>query len=137
MDAKTAAEFFDRDLAWLREIAKNLGLQNIEVLGERTVTFLVRWRGRILRVVMRGAEDYPLSPTSVGFCAEGDAADDGPEHWPTGVSGINQSERFVCSPGFAEGHQRHSDWPVVPDKNRIHGLAQRLVFMLGGVDAVG
>ena len=137
MDVKTAAEFFDRDLGWLREIAKDLGLQNIEVLGDRVVTFLIRWRGRILRVVMRGTEDYPLSPTSVRFSAEGDPADDRPEHWPAGVSGINPSERFVCSPGFAEGHQRHSDWPVVPDKNRIHGLAQRLVFMLGGVDPVG
>src|SRR5438093_12750811 len=104
MDVKTAAEFFDRDLGLLREIAKNLGLQNVEVIGERVVTFLVRWRGRMLRIVMRGKEDYPLSPTSVRFCAEGDPADDLPEHWPAGVSGINAPERFVCSPGFAEGH---------------------------------
>ncbi|SRR6266540_2474143 len=137
MDAKTATEFFEQDHDRLCVISKNLGLRAIESLDERAVTFLLRWRGRTLRVVMRGAEDYPLSPTSVRFCAEEDPANDAPEHWPAGVSGINAQERFVCSPGFAEGHQRHSDWPVVADKNRVHRLAQRLVVILGGVEPIG
>ena len=137
MDAKTATEFFGQDLERLRGIAKHLGLRTVEALGERAVTFGLRWRGRALRVVMHGTEDYPLSPTSVRFCSEEDPKNDASEHWPAGVSGINAQERFVCSPGFAEGHQRHSDWPIVTDKNRIHKLAQRLVFILGGVEPDG
>ena len=137
MDAKAAAQFFVQDVDRLRGIAPNLGLRDIEVSGERSVTFLLGWRGRTLRIVMRASEDYPLSPTSLRFCAENDPADDRPQHWPQGVAGINAPERLICSPGFAEGHQRHSDWPVMPEKNRIHRLAQRLVYILGGADAIG
>ncbi len=137
MDTKTATELFTADVERLRDLAQSLGLRTVQTLGERAVTFTVQWRGRPLRVVMRGAENYPLSPTSVRFASENDPTLDGPEFWPPNVSGVNAAERFVCIPGFAEAHQRHSDWPSVPEKNRIHRLAQVLVMVLGGVDPVG
>lgn len=133
MDEGAANAFFAEDLGKLREIAPGIRIRQVLNLGGRTVTFVFRSSGKGYRVVLRAAADYPLSPTSVRFTAEGDVLDDSVVHWPQGVNGISAGERFVCMPGVAEGHQRHADWPHSSDRNRITDVAFRLIGLFGSV----
>jgi hypothetical protein len=134
MDEGAANSFFAEDLEKLRNIASGLRIRQVLSPSDRTVTFVFGSAGRVYRVVLRAAADYPLSPTSVRFTAEGDVLDDSVPHWPQGVNGISAAERFVCIPGVAEGHQRHADWPHSNDRNRITDVTFRLIGLFGGVE---
>lgn len=132
MDEAASRAFFSEDFEKLKNVAAELSISRVESAGDRALTFRFRWKDRRYCVLIKGAQNYPLSPTDVRFVNPDNVTDDSTAHWPIGVNGINPTERFVCMAGTLEGHKKHNEWARDEGKNRLPGLAFRLVGLFGG-----